>query len=263
MKNNQYLDGFKINLVNGAKLFPNEMPEITIGEKIYRNHDQHFEQMLSSTPILRKIAVSFELTENPDGIILSAIDEENIRTEYLLKGNFSEAKDSRLANENIQKGLAKTGNSIYEVKSIKINLSKNWFLPISNINDLRRKVLLKLDELRNNTYVRQQFVISRNNFPYPDKKLDFRGNVINSYAEKFYKRHGVELIESGLELSNFIQGKVLMTAKYCLKYEMGNCPKLMKNSKEYWNEPVYLENKNTKLKLEFDCKNCEMNLKMG
>ncbi len=48
----------------------------------------------------------------------------------------------------------------------------------------------------------------------------------------------------------------LMRSKYCVKWEMGICPKLRLGKPV--REPLFIVNQNHKLRLHFDCKNCEM-----
>jgi putative protease len=56
------------------------------------------------------------------------------------------------------------------------------------------------------------------------------------------------------------EGVQVMRTKYCIKYELGLCQKHPDGSRSTatFREPLYLANGNNKLRLEFDCKNCEM-----
>lgn len=58
------------------------------------------------------------------------------------------AKKRPLTKEEIKEKLTKLGNTIYEIESIDINLEDDIFLPISQINDLRRCTIEKLNEER-------------------------------------------------------------------------------------------------------------------
>ena len=57
-------DGFKINRIDGALVYPNKMPKIQAGVKLYRNYDSEFEKILSKTKTVRKIGVKFEVFED-------------------------------------------------------------------------------------------------------------------------------------------------------------------------------------------------------
>jgi putative protease len=56
------------------------------------------------------------------------------------------------------------------------------------------------------------------------------------------------------------EGVDVMRTKYCIKYELGLCRKHPDSGKNAiaFREPLYLANRNYKLRLVFDCKNCEM-----
>ena len=45
-----------------------------------------------------------------------------------------------------------------------------------------------------------------------------------------------------------------MRSKYCVRYELGMCPKQGKNKPE----PLYLLNAGKRLRLDFHCAECEM-----
>jgi putative protease len=89
--------------------------------------------------------------------------------------------------------------------------------------------------------------------------MDYKGNVLNKFAEKFYKHHGVEIIEPGFELLKDKKGKILMRTKYCIKYELGECPKQNGNNQGL-SKQLFFVNTKFKLRLDFDCRNCEMKI---
>ena len=53
----------------------------------------------------------------------------------------------------------------------------------------------------------------------------------------------------------------VMTTKYCVKYELGKCPKYQKDSMgEKVVEPLVLKQADREYKLKFNCKPCEMEI---
>ena len=66
---------------------------------------------------------------------------------------------------------------------------------------------------------------------------------------------GYEQVEDAYEIAPR-QDAELMRSRYCIKYELGLCPKL--HSSQKVKEPLCLLNSGRMLKLSFDCKNCEM-----
>ena len=104
-------------------------------------------------------------------------------------------------------------------------------------------------------------------FPYPYKALDFRDNVANSVAERFYRDHGVETIEKAMEASEspVAPGTVVMTTRHCILRELGMCKRdnaksRGRNSDAAFKEPLMLTSGNRRFRLKFDCRNCEMQL---
>ena len=71
------LQGFRINRVDGNKLYPQEMPRIKPRTVLYRNFDQEFERVLARKSSERKIAVSILLAENNFGFSLTLTDEDD------------------------------------------------------------------------------------------------------------------------------------------------------------------------------------------
>lgn len=97
---------------------------------------------------------------------------------------------------------------------------------------------------------------------YVPERLDYRYNIINKQAEKFYKSHGAKEIEYGLELTGAYRDKALMTAKYCLRYELGCCLKGKSKNKPQISinnaDSLMLGNNGRYFRLEFDCSACQM-----
>jgi len=50
-------------------------------------------------------------------------------------------------------------------------------------------------------------------------------------------------------------GVEYMRTKYCLRHELGLCPKLRPGTRP---DPLYLVNNGRRLRLSFDCQVCEM-----
>ena len=89
--------------------------------------------------------------------------------------------------------------------------------------------------------------------------MDFTYNVSNPLARAFYHRHGVTEIEEAFELK-WAPGKSrVMTTKYCVKYELGKCPKFQRETMgTKVVEPLVLKQGDREYKLKFNCKPCEM-----
>jgi len=251
------LCGTLVKIADGKKIIPNSMAEIKKGTKIYRNFDKKFNQTIENQILERKIDVFADLKIYSDKIELNFEGENNISVNYYENGVFEPAQNSQKMAEVINKQILKTGGTEFNIVDLKVNTSE-IFVPVGILNNIRRNALNKLKE----EYIKTaEKSIAKRNLIYPEypyKKLDYSYNVLNSKAEDFYKNCGSEVYEYGLEFSSFLDKKILMTTKHCVKYTLKLCKKYFKNEKNY-KEPLYLrDEKNRKYKLNFDCKNCKM-----
>ncbi len=247
------LEGFRVNRVEKGKVFPAEMPDILIGTPLYRNYDNNFEKILSSQSAVRKISVIFSLKIEKENLVLQVVDSDGNQCEVTTFYKKELARTNQL--EEIKSRLSKVGNTIFEVEKIHIEFQEDLFIPASLLAELRRKVLELLQTTREMSYFRKKTKTQNLKGKYIEDKLTYRGNVSNSKARQFYVNRGVLQIDDAFEI-NPLEHVPLMFSKYCLKYQLGYCPKMKENqlSGKNW----YLSSNQVQLKLEFDCEKCEM-----
>lgn len=255
-------DGAQINIIVNNIVVPNAFKKIKPGTDIYRNSDAAFNKLLErDDSAIRKISVNLIFSETIDGFQLKAIDEDGHESVSKLQIEKELAKNSDTDFLNIKKNLTKTGNTPFIVDNVEINFSKNWFLQNSRINEIRRIVLEQLIDIRINEYHREEFQLTKTDHPYPVSQLDFTYNVSNNLARNFYKRHGVTEIEKAFELQWDPGKSRVMVTKYCVKYELGKCPKFQRATMgEKLVEPLTLKHGENAYKLKFNCKPCEMEI---
>jgi len=248
------LEGFRVNRAERNTIFPASMPKLKEGTLLYRNQDQQFEQMLQGKTAVRKIAVEMIFEETQAGFRLMVKDEDAFEVKILLEGEKQLALKTESAVDTIRTQLLKTGNTIFEVKRISINLSQPWFFAASALNELRRSALEMLENTRVLNYERENPAI-RTQDTFPEVHLPYTGNVTNRLAEAFYRKHAVKTIDPGFEIKA-AEGVPLMFTKHCIKFEMDFCPRT--GCKEQLAEPLYLKHKHQQFRLNFDCVKCEM-----
>lgn len=255
-------DGVQINIIVNDIVVPNTFKNVAVGTVIYRNSDAEFNRIVEKeNAAVRKIGVSLRFSETEEGFQLTVVDEDGHRSVATLVTEKEVAKSEESVIPNITKNLVKTGNTPFIVDDIEVEFTKNWFLPISKVNEVRRIALEQLIDIRINEYHREEFQITKSDIPYPTEKLDFTFNVSNKLARAFYKRHGVTEIEKAFELQ-WDPGKArVMTTKYCVKYELGKCARFQRDTMgEKVKEPLTLKHGETEYKLKFNCKPCEMEI---
>ena len=249
------LQGFRVNRVENNKLFPQEMPRIKPKTVLYRNFDQEFDRIMQKKSAERKLTVDVSLAENNFGFTLTMCDEDGNSVSMAL------SKDKELArtpqHDNLINQLGKLGSTPFVPRNIEVDLSENWFIPSSELAELRRATVEKLLALRRINYHRELWRMPETEHPYPQKELTCLGNVMNKEAAAFYQKHGVEKIAPAFEVEH-PEGAALMFCKHCLRYSMGWCPVHHKVKSPY-REPYYLvSGDGKKFRLQFDCKNCQM-----
>lgn len=249
------LQGFRVNRVENNKLFPQEMPRIKPKTVLYRNFDQEFDRIMQKKSAERKLAVDVSLAENNFGFTLTMCDEDGNSVSMALSKNKELARTPQ--HDNLINQLGKLGNTTFVPRNIEVDLSENWFIPSSELAELRRATVEKLLSLRRINYHRELWRMPETEHSYPQKELTYLGNVMNKEAAAFYQKHGVEKIAPAFEVEH-PEGAALMFCKHCLRYSMGWCPVHHKVKSPY-REPYYLvSGDGKKFRLQFDCKNCQM-----
>lgn len=250
------LEGFRVNRVEANRVFPLDMPQLAPKTPLYRNFDQAFDKLLAKPSAERKLSVRIEFLDNPFGFTLCMEDETGAR--IMLTEPFAKELARREQQDNIRTQLSKLGNTPFEASEVTVGLSENWFVPSSLLADMRRAGVEKLLEARRVRYPRETVkrVQPSEAMPFPENSLTYLGNVANAKARSFYQDHGVKQVDPAFELSPR-KDVPLMFTKHCLRYSMGWCPTYQKNKSPY-KEPYYLFYKDTRLRLQFDCKHCQM-----
>ena len=252
---NGRLQGFRVNRVENNKLFPQDMPKLKPKTRLYRNFDQEFEKLMQKKSAERKMAVDICLTENNFGFTLSFTDEDDNSVSITLERAKEPARTPQA--DNLRNQLSKLGNTPFEANDIKIDLSDNWFIPSSELSELRRNAVEKLLEARRINYRREVFRLKESKTKFPVSTLTYLGNVMNSSAAEFYKNHGVLKVMPAFEKEQ-PKDAVLMFCKHCIRYSMGWCP-VHHKVRSPFREPYYLVSSDgRRFRLEFDCKQCQM-----
>ena len=239
---NGELEGCLVNKVDGNRIYPNKMGKIKVGTEIYRNFDSEFEKQLNNSKTKRRLGAKFIYNEK----ILHAIDEDGNETAMEVSAS-EKPKDPEKMKETFVTQLNKAGESDFYITDVEVK-DEVPFMPVSEINTLRREILELLMEERLNNYEReyqQPLKYSK----YPKTELDYRANVHNQKAKEFYEHCGAKVNQMSFE-STRPKHVELMRTKHCLKYAFDMC----KSPKKLF----LIDEKNKKYELKFDCKNCEM-----
>lgn len=233
--------GCLVNKVEGKKIYPNKMDGIAIGLEVYRNFDSKFEKQLENSKIKRRIGVKFVCKNG----VLNAEDEDGNCVVFALPQG-EKPKNPEKMEENFINQFKKTGESDFYTENTEV-IGELPFMPVSQINEIRRKILSDLMDERLKNYKRDlQKPLKYAEFP--QKELDYRANIHNCEAKCFYENSSCKVCEMSAESGAF--PKELMRTKHCLKFAFNMCKSP---------EKLFLiDEKGKKFPLKFDCANCEM-----
>ena len=237
------LEGFRVNRAEGNRLYPQHMPKgLHPGLRLYRNSDQRQEQLLSKPSAERKIPITLSLCPTSDGFRLSS---GSVSVELPIVHQTAE-KPQR---ENIIRQLTKLGNTPYECTTVDIPDDFNYFIPSSQLAEMRRMLVTKLAQAHETNEAHEAKIPQE-----PHKPHEFN-NIANRLACDFY---GIER-PTAYELHPTDNAK-LMQCRHCLRYSLGFC---IKNGgrRPVWHEPLFLRLADgRRFRLEFDCNHCQMNV---
>lgn len=250
------LEGMRIN--NTEKGLP---PILAKGVKLYRNHDQQFQQLLSKPTATRKIYVHWLLKDTDDGFILRLTREDGQSTEKQFPYPHEVARSPQ--TEPIKRQLSRLGDTPYECTGIDIELSYNWFIPGSVLAEWRRCLCGEMSE---SPLTLNHSPLTLNHSPLT-LHHSYQSNVANHLARKFYLDNGANQVEWALEVEKPKDNRplLIMTCRYCIRHELGLCPKRQKdegkktNGTDHTPSTLFLRlSDGRRFPLRFDCKQCIM-----
>ena len=235
------LEGFRVNRVEGNRLFPQQMPEhLRPGMALYRNSDQQFSRILSRPSAERRIPIQLQLGVTSNGFSLSAED-----TTVTIP--FEHQQATKPQRDNIIRQLSKLGGTIYECSGVDIPTDFGYFIPSSLLSDLRQQLVAALTS-KNSPTSKTSYTSKINTVNPRDP------NISNHLSQQFYGSD----CQTAYELHP--DSRPLMQCRHCLRYSLGRCVKYG-GQKPDWHEPLMLRLGDGRLfRLEFDCKHCQMNV---
>lgn len=277
------LQGFRINRAEGNRLFPLQLPRtLKVGTQLYRNQDQALDRMMSKQTASRYLPVRMELSLISDNVVKLAINvldnQGNIVSQAIETLDLIDKQVAQKSQmENMKRQLTKLGGTIFRCQEIDIDERlDSVFIPSSLLVDLRRKTIkavlgdkkaCSVMQERLSCNVRKPFLQSEvsdtsfsgnylSSITY-DKEQCHLLNIANHQAAKFYNK---ETECSAYELQKSSANKLLMQCRHCIRYSLDGCVK-RGGERLGWKEPMFLRLADgTRYRLEFDCKNCQMNV---
>ena len=163
--------------------------DIPEGAKVYRNSSakllKNAVNSYSVENIKYPIDIKLRLNINENPIAFVKLDdiELKINTDYIIE----EAKKAPMTFERILEQMEKLNDTVYYLNDFSIDKDENIFLPISEVNEIRRVLVEELNTIKsnyNNRDLSKEIIIDKNQYKnkidnIPRKKLSIR--VSNLY----------------------------------------------------------------------------------
>ena len=213
--------GFRADVCDGLRIRCRRPDELKEGMKLYRNISAAFERQVEAGKPVREIDVKLQLALKGGQLSACAITEDGREACLSLPTPADTAREPERMLQTIREQLGKrSAPYAFQASDIRVEGPVPFF-PTSALNGLRRDLAAQLD--------RQPV------------------NALPLYR-------GVRTPDSSFRLEYASNGE-LMRSKYCIRHELGLCPKQGKVKKA---EPLFLRNGKERLQLSFDCAVCEM-----
>lgn len=257
------LEGFRVNRVEAnGRVIPHPMPKsLRQGMQLYRNYSMEMDRTLAGKSAERKMTVNMRLDAEKDGFSLSLMSMSTVYVHI----DYPHEKAQKPQKNNIIRQLSKLGDTPYTAGTI--DTVDEYFIPSSLIAAARREgieKLLKVEAERGNG---TNDCVRENDGTKLPKETDeysrfpYLYNIANRAARDFYASRGMENPQQAFELNRGAYPEdLIMQCRYCLRYELGFCVR-RGGRKPEWKEPLFLvDRQGKKFRLEFNCKECQMNI---
>lgn len=242
--------GFRADVAEGLNLRCRVPEELRAGTRLYRNISAKFQKRLEASAPVREINVSLSVTVSPDSLAVTAVSDDGRKVAREFPTGTDSARDRSRMLEIIHGQLSKrSGHYSFEVTELQA-AGTVPFMAASFLNGIRRDIAGELDGMPVNAIALKAGAMSSAASP---ETLSYKANVANSRGRALYASRGAAQIEDAYEITHR-EGAELMRSKYCVRHELGLCPKQGK----YKPEPLYLLNAGKRLRLDFHCAECEM-----
>ena len=221
--------GFRADKCTGNRIEIKTTKGLRVGQDIWRNYDIAFERQLAAEKPERLIDVTVDFSATS----ILAVSAAGASVTLDIDGDYPPAINIASAVDNIRRQLSKrSGNYAFHVLSV--DDTDVRFYPLSVLNGFRRQLADMLDERMVQIMAARRTAFKPTEAPAPPQKRK-------------------------------AQDGVLMRSKYCIRYELGLCPKYGRKAdkrlaKGSITEPLFLVNNGRRLQLAFDCKACEMSV---
>ena len=246
--------GFRGDVCQGTTVRCKPVRGLKPGLPLYRNISADFEKVLDRQRCVRYLDVSLSLSVQPDDqhpdfyrLIAEALSEDGRRCRCESPSCETLARDPERMEGMLRAGFGKSaGHYRFTVSSL-VHGDVLPLLSAAEINALRRELAAALD--RQPCQARPLLNRPRPEVLAQERPGTYRDNLSNHLSAGLFPA-----CEPAYECRPQ-EGAELMRTRYCVRYELGLCPRYQGSGD---NRPLYLLNNGRRFTLRFDCRHCEM-----
>lgn len=249
--------GFRLNKVEGNRLFAASDLRIAPGTPLYRNADKAYTDAVASARPQRSVGLNMRLRGiDSERIALSITDERDNAVECVAEIPHQQANSPQ--TDARRRTIERLGGTIYRLKNLVDDLADR-FVAASALTALRRDALAALDSAQRARYTydrRRPCRLAPGDMA--GLTTSYHDNVANALAAEVYTAAGATIAERAAEVERPTGETRVMTTRYCLRRELGAC--LRTPSAKRLPTPLYLCAPGIRYRLDFDCAACEMHV---
>lgn len=231
--------GFRADRCEGRQIFCKRVDGLRAGVRLYRNINAAFERELEAGSPRREIGVDVDVAISGSFVIeLKAETEDGRCVVSRFNADVDKAENRERSEAMLREQLSKrSGVYAFKVRSV----SAPGALPLlsaGTINSMRRLLAEDIDS-------------------YVGRRPPQNDNGTAVQADSSAVPSGSSVISSERSEPRNLPAE-LMRTRYCIKYELGLCPR---HQKAKPTGALFLVNNGRRLALGFDCAKCEMTVK--
>ena len=245
--------GFRADRCEGRQIFCKRVDGLRAGVKLYRNINAAFERELESGSPRRELGVDVDVTVSGSFVIELKAETEDGRTVVSrFNADVDKAENRERSEAMLREQLSKR-SGVYAFKVRSVNAQGALpLLSAGTINSMRRLLAEDLD-----SYVGLRPPQNDNGAAVPADSAPVPADSASVPAGPVAAPGDYSVISSERSESRNLPAE-LMRTRYCIKYELGLCPR---HQKAKPTGALFLLNNGRRLALGFDCARCEMTVK--
>ena len=242
--------GFRGDVCEGLQVSCKDVPDLREGTALFRNINAAFEKALETQACRREIPVRLSVRIHGKYVLeVRALSQDGREVLSPFHTDVETAENGERAEAMLREQLSKrSGVFRFSLEELKVETAGGRLplLSASTINGIRRLVAEDLDNLG----VSGLAPGGQEKSPRSAAEMPSQGNLLPAFNP-----------DSGPsvrpEPSGGVADNELMRSKYCVRYELGLCPKYQGARPP---QELFLLNNGRRLALHFDCAACEMSV---